>query len=417
MYLVKEKMILAAVVIIALIFGASKVLAIPAWSRKYGTTCNTCHRPNIPRLNPDGHRFRKMGFRFADDLNKQPDYKEIGQYLSVRGRGRYRHQDNDTEKTVSRFEWHDATLFYAGPVTPSLTAFFEAEWEDTDDIVLNAYISWFHGTQDNYCTIRGGQFHTLTRVGWAGFDRPSGISTPKPLSTRLTTSAIPFSISQDQKGIDFAWGPNRDVRFIGQVLNGINYAGSGNSGSADDDTDKDILLAYEHMLDEKGSGLTVMGYRGVWHQNPANTVGGVPLRDDPDWNEFSFYRLAVTGSYLMDICRSGLTEIQGGMVLSRDNVPDNYPAGGADINGQAYFLELQQYCEKGSVFIRSDMINLDTDIHDWELTYTAGGARMINEYLQLSMEIFYTDDKRLSNNSGLSGNDEVGLLAEAMLNF
>jgi len=48
--------------------------AIPAFARKYGTSCTTCHTI-YPKLNPFGEAFRRNGFRFPgtdSDVVKQP---------------------------------------------------------------------------------------------------------------------------------------------------------------------------------------------------------------------------------------------------------------------------------------------------------------------------------------------------------
>ena len=47
--------------------------AIPAFARKYGTSCTTCHTI-YPKLNPFGEAFRRNGFRFPgtdSDVVKQ----------------------------------------------------------------------------------------------------------------------------------------------------------------------------------------------------------------------------------------------------------------------------------------------------------------------------------------------------------
>ncbi len=44
----------------------SKVSAIPAFSRKYQTSCSTCHS-NFPELNDFGEAFKKNGFKFPKD--------------------------------------------------------------------------------------------------------------------------------------------------------------------------------------------------------------------------------------------------------------------------------------------------------------------------------------------------------------
>ncbi len=410
-FCIKKLMKLLGLILVIVFALPQTCLAIPAWARKYDTSCKTCHRPNVPRLNVFGHNFRKRGFRLTEEIGKKPDYKEIGDYLSVRGRVRYNYENPDGgNNTTSEFEFHDATLFYAGSITENLSGFFEAEWEDSDDITLNAYIAWFMGQADQYLNIRLGQMHTLSRVGWAGFDRPSGISTTGVLSEKLTGTSVPFKMGEDQIGLELAVGVTEDIRIIAQVLNGLNFEGKGNEGSSDDDKDKDFLVAYEHILDSKGSGLTLFGYYGVWHQEPGTEVGGIDLPDSDDFNKFEFWRYGATASILFDIIDKGYSEILGGVIISQDKVPDNHPVDTDDTDGLAYFVGLEQYFDDASVFVRGDFIDPDTDENDWRNRYVLGTAYMVNDYLRLAGEGFWLDDEQPDA-------DSIGFTLEAMLNF
>src|ERR1700758_599718 len=59
---------LTAVVVVLWVMLASvpKTSAIPAFSRKYQTSCTTCHN-NYPALNDFGEAFKKNGFKFPKD--------------------------------------------------------------------------------------------------------------------------------------------------------------------------------------------------------------------------------------------------------------------------------------------------------------------------------------------------------------
>ena len=59
---------LTAVVVVIWVMLASvpKTSAIPAFSRKYQTSCTTCHN-NYPELNDFGEAFKKNGFKFPKD--------------------------------------------------------------------------------------------------------------------------------------------------------------------------------------------------------------------------------------------------------------------------------------------------------------------------------------------------------------
>lgn len=54
------------VVICAMLASVPKSSAIPAFSRKYQTSCTTCHS-NFPELNDFGSAFKKNGFKFPKD--------------------------------------------------------------------------------------------------------------------------------------------------------------------------------------------------------------------------------------------------------------------------------------------------------------------------------------------------------------
>jgi hypothetical protein len=53
----------ASLVTVGLLFSASTTHAIPAFARKYGTSCVTCHTV-YPRLTPFGEAFRRNGYLF-----------------------------------------------------------------------------------------------------------------------------------------------------------------------------------------------------------------------------------------------------------------------------------------------------------------------------------------------------------------
>src|SRR2546428_13665175 len=53
------QMVVAATMIVA----AAPAQAVPAFARKYGTSCTTCHTV-FPKLAPFGEAFRRNGFRF-----------------------------------------------------------------------------------------------------------------------------------------------------------------------------------------------------------------------------------------------------------------------------------------------------------------------------------------------------------------
>jgi len=59
-------LVMVAALIWMVLASAPKSHAIPAFSRKYQTSCTTCHN-NYPELNDFGEAFRKNGFKFPKD--------------------------------------------------------------------------------------------------------------------------------------------------------------------------------------------------------------------------------------------------------------------------------------------------------------------------------------------------------------
>lgn len=65
--LVKALMLTGAPLLLLLVLKpAPKAFAIPAFARKYQTSCSTCHN-NFPELNDFGEAFKKNGFKFPKD--------------------------------------------------------------------------------------------------------------------------------------------------------------------------------------------------------------------------------------------------------------------------------------------------------------------------------------------------------------
>ncbi|MFQ5878406.1 MAG: hypothetical protein ACE5JH_12105 [Acidobacteriota bacterium] len=348
--------------------------ALPGWARKYDTACATCHYPAPPRLNAYGHKFRRAQYRMEDEFNKDADWGNVGNYIAMRVRGRYDWDDREIEVLTpaddspisSSFSLHDATLFYAGPISKHFSGFVELERpQDGDELEAVVSVGGIRGSPDRFGTFRIGQFHTLTRVGFGGLDRPTGISTPSPLSLPLV-SGNGFKLNQDQVGVEgtYVWG---DQRIIGQVLNGSDIdadVGTTNAGPApttdrsDQNTDKDFMLAYELMWGETASGLTVFLYDGT--QDDQTSIG------PPD--EVSFQRYGVTAAQVWD---NGF-EVQGGYIIGSDDFNPATTAGGTvgdSVDGSGFWVEVAKYWSRAhdlAVFARFGSIDPNDDVDDDE---------------------------------------------------
>jgi hypothetical protein len=142
---------LATVTLLLLIFFcAANAAAIPAWSRKYQTSCSTCHAV-YPKLNYFGKAFRNNGYRFPggleDAATKEPPvslgaegYKKLFPHalwpshvpgtvpLAVRGILR---ANSFEDSTADSFEFpHELELLGGGTLGETFSFFAELEVEN-----------------------------------------------------------------------------------------------------------------------------------------------------------------------------------------------------------------------------------------------------------------------------------------------
>ncbi len=369
--------------------------ALPAWGRKYNADCSLCHSPAVPRLNKTGQKFRWSGYRMPDEFGKSQDISKAGNFLSLRARGRAEYKNPDAAPDTNQFAWHDTTFFYAGALTKTLSSFTELEWED-GEIELLSQIRALSGDAKHFTTLRLGQFHSMQGVGIGGFDRPTGISRPEPLSSRaLTTSGIPFRIRENQQGAEVAHVVNNS-RIIVQVLNGLGIGG--NSGvEGTQDREKDIMFAFEHILDDLASGFTLYGYRGGWNND--GTFTGASS------GNYNFYRYGAVANKIFPLG----SEIIGGYFRAEDMVPGTV----GDVQGNSFYVEGQHFFKTvDTTFLaRYDWIDPNDSLGgNNRTTETIGLVHTFDTYLRLAVE-----GNRSVNDA--TNRTDYGLVAEAMLNF
>ena len=381
-------------------FNPIPAYAIPAFARKYNADCSMCHYPNVPRLNSFGHEFRRAGYRTAEEFDKDQDITEVGNFLAARSRARYNYNNAENGDIESQFQFHDATLFYAGSMTRNLSSFAELEFEpekDETEIGLVAHIGGVFGKPDHYSTFRVGQFHVISREGFGGFDRPTGISTASILSDDLTADGVPFKIGEDQRGLELTHVFKRS-RLIAQILNGVDEEGK---GTADDtNTAKDYAFAFEQILDDLASGFTLYGYWGSWFDN----------EDPAIRNRAGFARYALTGNKIFPGVLGGNFELMTGYVRSQDSAPS---ALGGNVQGNAFFVEIEDYFDRHNftVLARYDFIDPDVDEgNDRKGRWTIGYVRTLQSYLRLAVETNITQ-------KDADDSTDYGATGELMVNF
>lgn len=373
--------------------------AIPAWARKYSMNCNGCHLPAVPRLNSFGFKFKWAGYRLPEEIGENVEVSDVSDYLAARLRFQYKFSKTEgSSPSTSEFVLNDATLFAGGAFGKHFGAFLEFEHAVGETELVN-HVMGVWGSAESYGGARAGQMHWLLRGAVAGFDRPTGISTPIPLSTQLT-SALPFKFSTDQLGLEGFWVRGNN-RFSAEVLNGVRETGIADEG---DDRAKDVAVIDQFLFDKHGSGITAVGYLGRIHGADPSAPGLTS----------KFTRLAVSANKVF-----GSAEAMAGYAYGKDT---DLPIGVGSafstesVKGQGFWVYggYTMPSNKLTLFGRYEFVDPDTDISDnGRSRFVVGTVLPVSlpEYLRFTAE--YTLDK-----PQLSGSKaKHGLVGEVMINF
>lgn len=390
--------LLTALLLGATALAPSQAGAIPAWARKYNMNCSGCHSPAVPRLNAKGFAFKWAGYRMPEEIGENQEVKQISDYVAARFRFQYVWRKTSTEPTsANAFQLNDATLFAGGPIGKWFGAFFEFEHAtDEVELVNNVYGVW--GKERSYVGARVGQMHWLLRGSVAGFDRPTGISTPTPLSNPLTAGATPFAFGTDEVGAEafYVLGKNR---FSVELLNGVNAEGKGDEAGSP--KTKDVAAIDQFIYDEEGSAIGAVAY-----------LGAIPDLDPALGGTAHYARVGVTANKIY----RGFEGMAGYIYAKDRDLPVGTLFDRPSVTGNGYWgyagytLPQQAF----TLFGRYEVTRPNTDVsRSGNRRLVLGGVLPINvpEYLRFAAE--YTLDQPRPTGS----HNRNGVTAEAMLNF
>jgi len=313
--------LMLGMVLVAMLFVTTPSgKAIPAFSRKYGTSCTTCHN-NYPELNDFGLAFKKNGFKFPKDdetfVKQEPvmlgskAQKEAfpgavypGEIpgtipISFRYEGNFNWNAQQPAALVAAggyvprtdlFVPNTFTIISAGSFGPNFSF-----WID-DDISAggtgqggglgDAYLKYndlghyFH-LPTNALNVRFGQFEldlpfTNARTPYlTGYDilgegalaqGPACSSTP-PVVTVCGTTNNPFILGTPQRGIEFGGSPNNgNFVWSAAFVDGTNAAyGTGPANTARNSKDVYLHTSYQFNLErdpESRHGIQAAGPTG-----------------------------------------------------------------------------------------------------------------------------------------------------------
>jgi hypothetical protein len=355
-----------------------------------------------------------MGYRTPAEYGKDQELTNVSNFLSARIKSQFAYENNKGTVERSEFRFPDLSLFYGGALSRHFSAWVHVFANNSTSVDLHGHLMGNWGTSDNMFMVRVGQMHMLSQEGVGGFDRPTSININPVHTLALTRTsalanggALAYNFDLRQKGIELAYihGPGK---LAVHVSNGLNQNGSGTANVGDIDPQKDIMVYYEHLLDDIASGFTLFYYNGTTHGTvtPTGTTGAPTSVS----NQFNYSRFGVNANKVFPVAGLGFFELQGGYVRSYDNNPSTV---GPDIQGNAFYVESQQYITGPELtfYERYSWIDLDAARkNSARKDYAIGVVMPLETWLRVAAEYTYTDNRF----SGLIGH--LGLL-EAQANW
>ena len=361
--------------------------AIPSFARKFNANCAMCHYPAVPRLNSFGQQYRRAGYRTPAEFNTYQDMTKVNELFAGRMRTQFAYEDKEGQNAIQRseFKFPELAFYYSGAISRNFSTWVHATSSNSTNLDFHGHIQGVFGKPEHFLSVRVGQMHLLQQQGLGGFDSPTGLSTNPVNNVALTRTGTPVTFTLDgrQKGIELAYVRDRG-RLLLQITNGLDEGGSGTAPKGDIDPDKDYLVAYEHILDDIASGFTVFYYHGTTHKTKTRLD-----------NEFNFWRTGVNASKIVTVPDLGFLELQGGYTRSHDNNPTG-TAAGLSIDGNAFYVESQQYITGPEVtfYERFSLIDLDLALkNSTRKDYTFGFVTPVQTWLRVAAEYTFTDNR------------------------
>jgi hypothetical protein len=221
--------------------------AIPAFARKFGLKCYSCHTIP-PALNKTGYMFKRLGYRMPPDemdgskpapkiteLDKNIKFS-ITNSLAVIAQGSFTADktkgDGIAPTSSTSFNLDEVAMFAAGSVPDSGFSYFthfELSQGGSSPFLEQAVMGYTAGRANSSFFVKAGQMHMQEGEGTRASMFYNLFPDPAPLLT--TTSPINFTLDQHPVGVNvgYTWASNyfKQVFAVsGKVTNGLNADGS-----------------------------------------------------------------------------------------------------------------------------------------------------------------------------------------------
>ena len=306
--------------------------AIPAFARKFGVKCYTCHTIP-PALNKNGYMFKRLGSRMPPDemdgTKAAPKVSELDKDIKFSLTNSFAVLFNasvtedkniadtgdtppSTTQTDSSFNLDEAAMFMAGAVPETGFSYFGHYelYQDGENNLEQGFGVWTGGRANSSYFVKGGEIHMQEGEGTRAAMMYNLFPDPSPMFTNV--DPINFSLDQHPVGVDFGytWASpyfSKVFAISAKVTNGLNADGSEILGGSTKNA-KDFWADADYWFGPDG-GVTVMMYRGSKDQDQTDPLG----------NDFTYRpvinRVGVFGNYLF----FDKLDLLGGYMHSNDD--------------------------------------------------------------------------------------------------
>jgi hypothetical protein len=338
--------------------------AIPAFARKFGVKCYSCHTVP-PALNKTGYTFKRLGYRMPPDemdgTKPAPKISELDKSikfsitnsLALIGQGSFTADktkgDGITPTSSTSFNLDEVAMFAAGSVPDSGFSYFthlELSQDGGSPFLEQAVLGYTAGRANSSYFIKAGQMHMQEGEGTRASMFYNLFPDPAPLLT--TTSPINFTLDQHPVGINlgYTWASNyfKHVFAISaKVTNGLNADGSEIIVNSTKNS-KDYWVDADYWFGPDG-GVTFMTYQGTKDQ----------VQNQGADNEFTYRprirRYGFFGNYLF----FDKLDVLGGYLRSSDDWQDTQGGPTNKFTSNGYRAEVDYYLQRGfAVMARYD---------------------------------------------------------------
>jgi hypothetical protein len=318
--------------------------AIPAFARKYGVKCYTCHTVP-PALNKNGYMFKRLGYRMPTDemdgtkpapkiieMDKDMKFSIINSMAlilqaSVTNEKTVADKGNTTSaspatscgsstsssSSCSSFNLDEAALFMAGPIPETGFSYFAHYelYQGGSNNLEQGFGVWTGGRANNSYFVKAGEMHMQEGEGTRAAMFYNLFA--DPAYTLTNVDPILFSLDQHPVGVDVGYTHASNYfknifAVSAKVTNGLNTDGSEILDSSTKSS-KDVWADADYWFGPDG-GVTVMFYRGTKDQVQT------PTNENPPFTyRAGIDRVGVFGNYLF----FDKLDILGGYIRSQDD--------------------------------------------------------------------------------------------------